>query len=72
MRLTTVKGDGGASGGTQPDAGSNADAAARETGAPPDGAVTDLLAEKGLGKLGPARRLPVALGPHQGQVLLIK
>jgi len=51
-------------------------AAVRETvtirTAPADGAVTDLLAEKGLGKLGPARRLPVALGPHQGQVLLIK
>ena len=51
-------------------------AAVRETvtirTAPADGAVTDLLAEKGLGKLGPARRLPLALGPHQGQVLLIK
>jgi hypothetical protein len=40
--------------------------------APADGAVTDLLAEKGLGKLGAGRRLPFALGPHEGQVLLIK
>jgi trehalose synthase len=40
--------------------------------APPDGAVTDLLAEKALGKLGPGGRLPLALGPHEGQVLLIK
>ena len=30
------------------------------------------LAEKGLGKLGAGRRLPLALGPLEGQVLLIK
>jgi trehalose synthase len=40
--------------------------------APPGGSVTDLLAEKAHGKLGPGRRLPLALGPHEGQVLLIK
>jgi trehalose synthase len=40
--------------------------------APANGAVTDLLAEKGLGKLGAGRRLPLALGPLEGQVLLIK
>ena len=40
--------------------------------APPGGAVTDLLAEKAHGKLGPGKRLPLALGPHEGQVLLIK
>jgi trehalose synthase len=40
--------------------------------APAAGAVTDLLAEKALGKLGAARRLSLALGSHQGQVLLIK
>ena len=40
--------------------------------APPGGAVADLLAEKTLGKLGPDGRLPLALGPHEGQVLLIK
>jgi trehalose synthase len=40
--------------------------------APPGGSVTDLLAEKTLGKLGPGGRLPLALGPHEGQVLLIK
>jgi len=40
--------------------------------APPDGAVTDLLAEKELGKLSADQRLPLALGPHAGQVLLIK
>jgi trehalose synthase len=40
--------------------------------APKDGAVTDLLAEKSLGKLGAGRRLPLALGRHEGQVLLIK
>jgi trehalose synthase len=40
--------------------------------APPGGAVADLLAEKTLGKLGPGGRLPLALGPHEGQVLLIK
>ena len=40
--------------------------------APRGGAVTDLLAEKAHGKLGPGRRLPLALGPHEGQVLLIK
>jgi trehalose synthase len=40
--------------------------------APPGGAVADLLAEKTLGKLGPGGELPLALGPHEGQVLLIK
>jgi trehalose synthase len=40
--------------------------------APPGGAVSDLLAEKAHGKLGPGKRLPLALGPHEGQVLLIK
>jgi hypothetical protein len=40
--------------------------------APPGGSVADLLAEKTLGKLGPGGRLPLALGPHEGQVLLIK
>jgi trehalose synthase len=40
--------------------------------APPGGAVRDLLAEKARGALGPGRRLPLALGPHEGQVLLIK
>jgi trehalose synthase len=40
--------------------------------APPEGAVTDLLAEKALGRLGAGRRLPLALGPHEGRVLLIK
>jgi hypothetical protein len=40
--------------------------------APPSGAVADLLAEKTLGKLGPGGELPLALGPHEGQVLLIK
>jgi trehalose synthase len=51
-------------------------AAVRETvtikTAPPEGAVKDLLAEKAHGKLGPGRRLALALGPHEGQVLLIK
>jgi len=40
--------------------------------APPGGAVADLLAEKTLGKLDPGGRLPLVLGPHEGQVLLIK
>ena len=40
--------------------------------APPAGAVTDLLAEKALGTLGAGGRLPLALGPHEGQVLLIR
>jgi trehalose synthase len=40
--------------------------------APPGSAVADLLAEKTLGKLGPGGELPLALGPHEGQVLLIK
>ena len=40
--------------------------------APANGAITDLLAEKGLGKLCAGRRLPLALGPLEGQVLLIK
>jgi hypothetical protein len=34
--------------------------------------VTDLLASKIHGKLGAGKRLPIALGPHEGQVLLIK
>ena len=40
--------------------------------APAGGTVTDLLAEKALGKLAATRRLSLALGPHEGQVLLIK
>lgn len=36
-----------------------------------DAAVTNLLEEKPAGKLA-AKRLSVALGPHQGQVLLVK
>ncbi len=40
--------------------------------APPGAAVRDLLAEKTRGKLGPGKQLPLALGPHEGQVLLIK
>jgi trehalose synthase len=40
--------------------------------APPNGAVRDLLEEKALGKLGPGGRLPLALGAHEGRVLLIK
>jgi len=40
--------------------------------APPGGAVADLLAEKTLGTLGPGGQLSLALGPHEGQVLLIK
>ena len=40
--------------------------------APPGGSVRDLLAEKARGKLGPGKQLPLALGPHEGQVLLIK
>ena len=40
--------------------------------APPGGALTDLLAEKPLGTLGPGGQLPLALGPHEGRVLLIK
>jgi trehalose synthase len=62
--------------GTQVTAVNFGRAAVRETvtikTAPPDGAVTDLLAEKAHGKLGPGRRLPLALVPHGGQVLLIK
>jgi len=34
--------------------------------------ITDLLALKVHGKLGPGKRLPLTLGPHEGQVLLIK
>lgn len=41
-------------------------------GAPPGGAVTDLLAGKALGALDGGRRLSLALGPHEGRVLLIK
>ena len=40
--------------------------------APAGGTVTDLLAEKALGKLSAARRLALTLGPHEGQILLIK
>jgi len=40
--------------------------------APPGGAVRDLLAEKAHGKLGPGKQLSLALGPHEGQVLLIR
>ena len=40
--------------------------------APPGGAIADLLAEKPLGTLGPGGALPLALGPHEGRVLLIK
>jgi trehalose synthase len=40
--------------------------------APPGGSVTDLLAEKSLGTLGAGGWLQLALGPHEGQVLLIK
>ena len=40
--------------------------------APPGGSVTDLLEEKAVGKLDAGRRLALALGPHQGRVLLIK
>jgi trehalose synthase len=40
--------------------------------APPGGVVTDLLEEKALGTLGTDGRLHLAIGPHEGQVLLIK
>ncbi|HKA62197.1 MAG TPA: maltose alpha-D-glucosyltransferase [Methylomirabilota bacterium] len=40
--------------------------------APAGGTITDLLALKVQGKLGAAKRLPLTLGPHEGQVLLIK
>ena len=40
--------------------------------APPGGPVTDLLEEKAVGKLDAGRRLSLALGPHEGRVLLIK
>src|SRR5262245_29100565 len=40
--------------------------------APPGGAITDLLAGTVHGTLGPGKRLPLTLGPHQGRVLLIK
>jgi trehalose synthase len=65
-----------ASAGTQVTAVNFGRAAVREAvtikTAPADGAVTDLLAEKSLGKLGAGRRLPLALRQHEGQVLLIK
>jgi len=65
-----------ADGGIQVTAVNFARAAVREAvtikTAPADGMVTDLLAEKPLGKLGAARRLSLALGPHEGQVLLVK
>jgi trehalose synthase len=40
--------------------------------APPGGLITDLLEDKALGTLGADGRLQLALGPHEGQVLLIK
>jgi trehalose synthase len=40
--------------------------------APAGGAITDLLADRAHGKLGAGKRLPLTLGPHEGQVLLIK
>jgi hypothetical protein len=40
--------------------------------APPGGAVMDLLEGKTLGTLAAGGRLELALGPHQGQVLLVK
>lgn len=40
--------------------------------ASPGGAVKDLLEDKALGTLDAARRLSLALGPHEGRVLLIK
>jgi trehalose synthase len=40
--------------------------------APAGGTITDLLALKVHGKLGAGKRLPLTLGPHEGQVLLIK
>jgi len=40
--------------------------------ASPGGPVTDLLEEKAVGKLDASRRLSLALGPHEGRVLLIK
>jgi trehalose synthase len=40
--------------------------------APPAGSVRDLLADKALGPLGAGGQLPLALGPHEGQVLLIR
>ena len=51
-------------------------AAVRETvaikTAPPAGSVRDLLADKALGSLGADGQLPLALGPHEGRVLLIR
>ncbi|HKW93416.1 MAG TPA: maltose alpha-D-glucosyltransferase [Methylomirabilota bacterium] len=65
-----------ADGGIQVTAVNFARAAVREAvtikTAPAGGTITDLLAEKALGKLSAARRLSLALGPHEGQVLLIK
>lgn len=65
-----------AGGGLQVTAVNFARAAVREAvtirTAPADGTVTDLLAEKPLGKLGAGRRLSLALGPHEGRVLLVK
>ena len=40
--------------------------------ASPGGSVTDLMEEKAVGKLDAGRRLSLALGPHEGRVLLIK
>jgi trehalose synthase len=51
-------------------------AAARESvpiaGAPPGGAVTDLVAETALGRIDAVGRLSLSLGPHEGRVLLIR
>jgi trehalose synthase len=51
-------------------------AAVRETvaikAAPPGGSVKDLLGEKTLRPVSAGGRLELALGPHEGQVLLIK
>jgi len=40
--------------------------------APPAGSVRDILADKALGALGAGGQLPLALGPHEGRVLLIR
>jgi len=40
--------------------------------APAGAAVTDLLGEKPHGKLSQEKRLSLTLGPHEGQVLLIR
>jgi hypothetical protein len=40
--------------------------------APPGGSIRDLLAGTALGPLGAGGQLPLALGPHEGRVLLIR